>query len=102
MWNDVISRSDFSISNLAANDYRLNMEPGVYEAVLEMKAQAGRKILRVFFTFEDGRKIIAPSYPWQRYLGFYEIPLGSRVRLTYTKTSHGTFLTKAELIDEHN
>ena len=98
MVNDVISRADFSVSDMADNDYRYNTRPGSFEAVVMLKAQATRGILRVFFLFEDGRQIIAPVYKWQRYLGFYEIPIGSRVRLTYEETAHGTFLREAERI----
>ena len=98
MGSDVISREDFRASQMAVNDYRYNTEAGSFEAVLTLKAQATRGILRLFFLFDDGRKIIAPVYWWQHYLSFYEIPLGSRVRLTYTETAHGTFLTEAELL----
>lgn len=96
MQNDVISRKEFSASEMAVNEYRYNTDPGSFDAVVILKAQAAKGILRVFFVFDDGRKIIAPVYHWQRYLGFYEILLGSRVRLTYTETMRGTFLTGAE------
>lgn len=98
MQNDVISREEFSTSDMAVNEYRYNTVPGSFDAVVMLKAQAAKGILRVFFSFDDGRQIIAPVYRWQRYLGFYEIPLGSRVRLTYTETLRGTFLTGAELL----
>ena len=98
MSKDIIDRSAFSQSDMAANDYAFNNAPGTYDAELELKVWAGRKILRLFFIFEDGRQIIAPVYPWQRYLGFCEMPLGSKVRLTYTETSHGIYLTAAEAV----
>ncbi len=98
MNNDIMNRSAFSNSELAVNDFQLNTVSGKFNAVLENKAWGGSKILRLFFIFDDGRQIIAPVYPWQRYLGFCEIPLSSKVRLTYTQTHRGTFLTGAELI----
>ncbi len=98
MQNDVISREEFSASDMAVNEYRYNTKPGSFDAVVMLKAQAAKGILRVFFAFDDGRQIIAPVYRRQRYLGFYEIPLGSRVRLTYTETVRGSFLTGAELL----
>lgn len=39
------------------------------------------------FTFEDGRKIMAAAQWWQRYLGFYEIPVGTRLLLHYRENS---------------
>lgn len=98
MSNDIITRNDFSNSELAVNEFGLNKMQGEFDAVLELKAWAGGRILRTFFTFDDGRKIIAPVYAWQRYLGFCEMPLGSRVRLTYTENRRGTFLTGAKLL----
>ena len=96
MSNDIMNRSAFSNSELAINDFQLNTVTGKFNAVLEHKAWGGSKILRLFFAFDDGRQIIAPVYPWQRYLGFCEMPLGSKVRLTYTQTHRGTYLTEAE------
>lgn len=96
MSNDIMNRGAFSNSELAINDFQLNTVTGKFNAVLENKAWGGSKILRLFFTFDDGRQIIAPVYPWQRYLGFCETPLGSKVRLTYTQTHRGTYLTEAE------
>ena len=81
--------------------YVFNYVEGSFSARLDLKAEGHGGMLRLFFTFDDGRKIIAPVYWWQNYLDFYGMPLGSRVRLTYTKTSHGTFLSKAELIEEN-
>ena len=98
MSKDIMNRSTFSNSELAINDFQLNTMTGKFNAVLENKAWGGSRILRLFFTFDDGRQIIAPVYPWQRYLGFCEMPLGSKVKLTYTQTHRGTFLTEAELV----
>ena len=98
MSNDIINRLAFSQSEMAANDYALNTIPGFYDAVLEMKAWGGSRILRLFFSFDDGRQIIAPVYPWQRYLGFCEMPLGSKVRLNYTENVRGVYLTGVEAI----
>lgn len=98
MSSDIINRNDFSQSEMADNAYAYNKTPGSFEAVLELKVWAGRQVLRVFFTFEDGRQIIAPVYRWQRYLGFCEMPLGSKVRLTYTDSGHGIYLTQAEAL----
>ena len=62
--------------------HALNLEPGEFLAVLDLKAQA-RNCRRVFFSFEDGRKIMATPQWWQKYLGFYEIPIGTHLLLHY-------------------
>ena len=63
-----------------------DLEPGKFIAVLDMKAEA-RNCLRVFFTFEDSRKVMATTQWWQRYLGFYEIPVGTHLLLHYRENS---------------
>lgn len=73
MENNVYTQNELKAQNIITMDYALNLEPGEFVAVLDLKAQASN-CLRVFFTFEDGRKIMAAAQWWQRYLGFYEIP----------------------------
>lgn len=72
--------------HIITTDYVLNLEPGKFIAVLDMKAEA-RNCLRVFFTFEDSRKVMATTQWWQRYLGFYEIPVGTHLLLHYRENS---------------
>ena len=86
MENKVYTQNELKVQNIITMDYALNLEPGEFVAVLDLKAQA-RNCLRVFFTFEDGRKIMAVAQWWQRYLGFYEIPVGTRLLLHYRENS---------------
>lgn len=75
-----------AVQYIITTDYVLNLEPGKFIAVLDMKAEA-RNCLRVFFTFEDSRKVMATTQWWQRYLGFYEIPVGTHLLLHYRENS---------------
>lgn len=86
MENKVYTQNELKDRNIITMDYELNLEPGEYLAVLDLKAQA-RNCLRVFFTFDDGRKIMAAVQWWQKYLGLYEIPVGTRLRLIYKKNT---------------
>ena len=86
MENKVYTQSELKAQNIITMDYELNLEPGEYLAVLDLKAQA-RNCLRVFFTFDDGRKIMAAVQWWQKYLGLYEIPVGTRLQLHYKKNA---------------
>ena len=95
--NDVMTRQEFAASDYVRNDYEYNTKIGTFEAKLVMKAEAHGKKLRVFLEFDDGRKILAPVY-WFNYLGFREIPNGSRVRITYMERTTGVYPGKAEVI----
>ena len=86
MENKVYTQNELKAQNIITMDYALNLEPGEFVAVLDLKSQASN-CLRVFFTFEDGRKIMAAAQWWQRYLGFYEIPVGTRLLLHYKEIS---------------
>ena len=86
MEDKVYTQSELKARNIITMDYELNLEPGDYLAVLDLKAQA-RNCLRVFFTFDDGRKIMAAVQWWQKYLGLYEIPVGTRLQLHYKKNA---------------
>ena len=66
--------------------------------VLDLKTEAPR-CLRAFFTFEDGRRIMAAAQWWQSYLGLYQIPSGSKVKLHYDANKRGeVYLTAVERI----
>ena len=96
MKNDVYTQSDLRRFNILTMDYVLNLEPGDFLAVLDLKAEA-RRCLRAFFTFEDGRRVMSPVYWWQCYLGLYDIPCKSRVKLHYDANSRGeVYLTAVE------
>ena len=82
MENKVCTQNELKAQNIITMDYVLNLEPGKFIAILDMKAEA-RNCLRVFFTFEDGRKIMAAVQWWQRYLGLYETPVGTHLLLHY-------------------
>lgn len=88
MKGDVFTQDDLRQQNIITTDYVLNLEPGEFLAVLDMKAEA-RRCLRAFFTFDDGRRIMSTTHWWQRYLGLYDIPNQSRVKLCYEATNRG-------------
>lgn len=79
----VLSRNEFNKSGIDTNAFEFNYEPGKFEASIVLMAQGHYGILRVFLEFDDGRKIIAPVWGWQDYLGFYDRKPGDRVCLIY-------------------
>ena len=93
----IYTQEDLRREGILTGDYLLNLTPGVFYAVLDLKADAPRsKCLRLFFTFEDGRRVFATAHWWQKYLGFYEIPTGTRLKLEYAENARGeVYLTSA-------
>jgi hypothetical protein len=64
---------------------------------LIIKGTARKGMYRLFFLLEDGRKIIAPVFRWQRYLNFFDIPNGTELMLTFADGRDGkTYLKKME------
>lgn len=77
--------------------YQCYFEVGTIIATLDLKAKMnapGR--MRAFFTREDGKKIIVFLYSLNDYLGFHNIPVGSRLKLTFSETGKGIFLSEAQ------
>ena len=69
------------------SDYQMMEEVGEFTGTLEMKAQGHKKSIRIFLTLDDGRKIITPIFWWQTYLGFYYMPIGTKLRLFYSEST---------------
>ena len=87
MKDDVYTQNDLRRYNILTMDYVLNLEPGDFLAVLDLKAEA-RRCLRAFFTFDDGRRIMSTVHWWQRYLGQSEASL--RRQQPRRGVSHGS------------
>ena len=83
------------------SDYRMMEEAGEFVGTLEMKAQGHKKSIRIFLSLDDGRKIITPIFWWQSYLGFYYMPIGTKLRLFYSESSlNKIYLEKVEVIGQ--
>ena len=64
-------------------DFDFMDKPGEYVGTLLYKGSSYRGLLRLFFLLEDGRKILTPVFKWQKFLGFFHIPAGTKLHLTY-------------------
>lgn len=82
------SRRQFAESGFDTAGYAFNEETGRYTAVIDCK-RWGKSKLVTYFTFDDGRKVVAPTWPNSNYLGLAELSIGSRRELEfqYTRTS---------------
>lgn len=71
-----LSKNQFAESGIDTSDYRFIETEGDFVAILDLKVWGNRN-LRSFFTLEDGRKIIACTFPRENYLGLADTPIGS-------------------------
>ena len=103
--SSIIGCDEMRERNIDTSCYCYNRDPGIYEAVIDFMAESRKPgTIRVFFTFSDGRKIVAPVYWWHKYLGFYDREPGCKVRVGYEKKEDGRiFLMTAEtIVDEED
>lgn len=93
-----LSRRQFAASAFESSGYSFNEEPGEFVATIDCK-RWGKKKLITFFTLEDGRKVVAPTWPNSNYLGLANMPVGAIVRLDFQHTRTGKLNLKGvELI----
>ena len=70
-------------AGIYTTDFDFMDKPGEYIGTLLFKGSSYRGLLRLFFLLEDGRKILTPVFKWQKFLGFFHIPVGTKLRLIY-------------------
>ena len=80
--NKVYSCTEMQRQNILTDDYELMSGPGEVTATLTLKAAARNGMVRLFFTFSDGRKIITPVFWWQRSKGFKQRIVGPQFSLS--------------------
>ena len=95
----IYTQRELELAHMLTMEYELNLEPGTYEAILDLKAMTRTDVLRVFFTFADGRKIIATVNWWSNYRGLLDAEVGAKYRLTYKTYPAGVFLAAAEKME---
>ena len=87
------SRRQFAESGFDTTGYTFNEIPGLHTTTIDCKRWGKHKLV-TYFTFDDGRKIVAPTWPKSKYLGLDELPLGSRVELDFQYTRTGKLNVK--------
>ena len=87
------SRRQFAESGFDTTGYTFNEIPGLHTATIDCKRWGKHKLV-TYFTFDDGRKIVAPTWPKSNYLGLHELPVGSRVELDFQYTRTGKLNVK--------
>ena len=83
-----LSRHQFAESGFDTSGYALNELPGLHPATTDCKRWGKHKLV-TYFTFDDGRKVAAPTWPNSNYLGLAELSIGSKVELDFQYTRTG-------------
>ena len=83
MEDKIYTTDDLVEAGIYTTDFDFMDKPGEYIGTLLFKGSSYRGLLRLFFLLEDGRKILTPVFKWQKFLGFFHIPVGTKLRLIY-------------------
>ena len=87
--NKVYSCTEMQRQNILTDDYELMSDPEEVTATLTLKAAARNGMVRLFFAFSDGRKVITPVFWWQRSKGFFDLTVGETYHLRYIPGKDG-------------
>ena len=98
MVTEILSFEEMREKEIATDEYRLNLEEGSFNAVLEFLAEGKKGTLRAFFRFDDGRKVFAQLQYFNNYLGILKIPHNTPICICYEKSARGIFPMHIELI----
>ena len=91
------SWSQFVESGFDGRNYKFPTFEGTYDATLSCKYWGKRKNLIAYLDLDDGSKIITSAWQSEGYHGLADLPMGSRVRVTFVKSANGnSFLRSVE------
>ena len=93
-----LSRRQFAASGFDPDGYLFNEQPGEFVAVIDCKRWGKWKKLITYMTFEDGRRIVAPTRPRSRYEGLADMMVGSRIRIGYLRNNSGTLCVRSVVL----
>ena len=103
MERNALSRRQFRQTGFDESQYAFNQQSGVFGATIDCKRWGKRKKLITYMTFEDGRKIVAPTGPRSRNEGLADMEVGCRIRVTFDKNRAGTLcVRRVERFLDHN
>jgi len=95
---NALSRRQFKETEFDGNGYEYNLRSGEFIATIDCKRWGKRKKLVTYMTFEDGRRIVAPTWPRSSYEGLAAMAVGSKIRVTYIESSNGTLCIRRTVL----
>ena len=91
---NALSRRQFKESEFDGSRYEYNLRSGEFIATIDCKRWGKRKKLVTYMTFEDGRRIVAPTWPRSSYEGLANMEVGSKIRIIYIESSRGNLCVR--------
>lgn len=95
---NALSRRQFRESEFDGSGYEYNMRSGEFVAIIDCKRWGKRKKLVTYMTFEDGRRIVAPTWPRSSYEGLANMEVGSKIRIIYIESSRGNLCVRGAIL----
>lgn len=95
---NALSRRQFQESEFDDSGYEFNQRSGEFVATIDCKRWGKRKKLITYMTFEDGRRIVAPTWPRSSYEGLANMKVGSKIRVTYVTNLRGALCIRGVIL----
>ena len=95
---NALSRRQFKEADFDGIGYEYNLRSGEFVATIDCKRWGKRKKLVTYMTFDDGRRIVAPTWPRSRYEGLANMEVGSKIRVTYIESSNGNLCIRRAIL----
>ena len=86
---DALSRRQFKETEFDGSGYEYNLRSGEFFATIDCKRWGKRKKLVTYMTFEDGRRIVAPTWPRSSSERLASMEVGSRIQIVFLKNRTG-------------
>lgn len=95
---NALSRKQYRESQFDDSAYEFNQRSGEFVATIDCKRWGKRKKLITYMTFEDGRRIVAPTWPRSSYEGLANMEVGSKIRVIYMMSSTGNLCVRGAVL----
>ena len=95
---NALSRRQFRESEFDGSGYEYNLRSGEFVATIDCKRWGKRKKLVTYMTFEDGRRIVAPTWPRSSYEGLAAMAVGSKIRILFVENRTGDLCVRRAVL----
>lgn len=98
--NKVYSMNQMTDIGFDPLPYKMMEQEGEFKATLDFKRWGRKQNLVAYFSVDEIGKIVASTFWNREYLNLKEIPIGSRLIITfYRKGKTGNYLRKIQVLD---
>ena len=95
---NALFRRQLKENEFDGSGYEYNLRSGEFVAIIDCKRWGKRKKLVTYMTFEDGRRIVALTWPRSSYEGLAAMAVGSKIRVTYIESSTGNLCIRRAIL----